>query len=109
MGKFEENGRSGYVLKPLVMTSPKKTMNPFDILPIEDVVPLRIAVQVPVAGRGRLFLVKITRTTRSHPPCRRAIAPALLAVSPPPGPLAARHGQNILRPHGRGAACWTLQ
>lgn len=46
MGKFEENGRSGYVLKPLVMTSPKKTFNPFDLLPIEDVVPLRIAVQV---------------------------------------------------------------
>eukprot|EP00049_Salpingoeca_infusionum_P008537 m.141773 g.141773 ORF g.141773 m.141773 type:complete len:1199 (-) comp14042_c0_seq10:362-3958(-) len=40
MGKFEQNGRSGYLLKPTLYTNPQRTFNPFDILPIDDVVPL---------------------------------------------------------------------
>lgn len=63
-GKFEENGRSGYVLKPPLMTATKKTFNPFDILPIEDVVPLSISVQVRL--KCRTVQVHISRNRRTY-------------------------------------------
>eukprot|EP01147_Barroeca_monosierra_P002092 gene2092-5146_t len=45
-GKFEDNGRSGYILKPLLYTDPSKTYNPFNRLPIDDVVPLNVSVKI---------------------------------------------------------------
>lgn len=52
MGKFDENGRCGYVLKPEQLTASKLTFNPFMVLPIENVVPLSMSVKVRVCVEG---------------------------------------------------------
>ncbi|EGD77973.1 phospholipase C gamma 1 [Salpingoeca rosetta] len=45
-GKFEDNARTGFLLKPALYTEPSKTYNPFNRLPIDDVVPLNVSVKV---------------------------------------------------------------
>eukprot|EP00056_Hartaetosiga_gracilis_P001154 m.42471 g.42471 ORF g.42471 m.42471 type:complete len:1206 (+) comp10521_c0_seq1:15-3632(+) len=45
-GKFKDNGRSGYILKPVLYTNPHKTFNPFNRNPIDEVVPLSVSVKV---------------------------------------------------------------
>jgi hypothetical protein len=55
-GKFAENGKSGYVLKPLIMTDPSKTFDPFEVLAIEHVIPLSVTVQVGSAAASSRHL-----------------------------------------------------
>lgn len=45
LGKFEVNGRSGYVLKPPPMTN-DKSFNPFEALQIDEIVSLNLSVTV---------------------------------------------------------------
>eukprot|EP00730_Choanoeca_flexa_P016287 TRINITY_DN7664_c1_g1_i1.p1 TRINITY_DN7664_c1_g1~~TRINITY_DN7664_c1_g1_i1.p1 ORF type:complete len:1148 (+),score=314.48 TRINITY_DN7664_c1_g1_i1:83-3526(+) len=46
MGRFVPNGKSGYALKPRILTDPSKTFDPFEMLAIQGVVPLTCTITV---------------------------------------------------------------
>ncbi|EDQ91827.1 uncharacterized protein MONBRDRAFT_21166 [Monosiga brevicollis MX1] len=46
LGRFVENGRSGYCLKPPILCDPSKSFDPFEVSVIEGVVPVQMTIQV---------------------------------------------------------------